>query len=675
MITKKTLHLLLFFSLAFEISSMSQNVDSLWTVYRNAKNPDSVRFEAFNDIAWSFLYTDPDKTYLMGQEELERAQSKKLKKWEAKSLNTIGASFQIKGNYLKAIDFYQQSLKIREQLGDKEGVSASLANIGSIYLNIGEFTKALDYQLRSLKSFEEMGNKQGVASALNNIGIIYNNQNDYKKALEYNLRGLKKYEEIGDKQGMAASNANLGNVYFDLSDYVKALEYQFTGLKIAEEIGDKQGASTSMSNIGKSYMKQKKYALALEYLEKGKKMAEETEDINSQQEAVSVMYQTYKAMGNSDKALSNYEKYIVIRDSILKQDNQREITRKELQYEYDKRVSADSVKHAEAQKVKDALIFAKNAQIEQDVTQKRALYGGVLLLLISGGIMYNRFRIIRKQKQIIEHKNKETEEQKLIIEEKQTEILSSISYAKRLQEAILPPQSLINKYLPQSFIYYKPKDIVAGDFYWMEVVQSSSENNTSELILIAAADCTGHGVPGAMVSMVCSNALNRTVKEFGFYEPGKILDKVLELVTETFERSETEVMDGMDISLCAFNKKTNELKWSGANNPLWIVRDNKLIELKPVKQSIGKIDHPLKYTTETIQLQKNDSIYIFTDGYADQFGGDKGKKFKYSQLQELLVKNAELPVNEQKLLLDKTLNNWKGNLEQVDDILIIGLKV
>jgi len=699
MAAKKLLLFLFIFQCFFVIPIRSQNVDSLWVVYKNTKNPDSVRFEAFNDIAWSFLYTNPDKTYLLGQEELERAQSKKSKKWESKALNTIGASFQIKGNYLKAIEFYQQSLKIREQLGDKAGVSASLANIGSIYLNIGEFKKALDYQLRSLKLFEEDGNKQGVASALNNIGIIYNNEKDFKKALEYNLRSLKTYEEIADKQGMAAANANIGNVYFDLSDYVKALDYQTTGLKISEEIGDKQGTSTSMSNVGKSYMKQKKYNIALEYLEKGKKITEETEDLNSREEVINVMYQTYKAMGNSDKALLNYEQYIIIRDSIFKQDNQKEITRKEIQYDYDKRVSADSVKHAEAQKVKDALIFASKAQIEQDVTQKRALYGGVLLLLISGGIMYNRFRIIRKQKQIIEHKNKETEEQKLIIEEKQTEILASISYAKRLQEAILPPHKMIAAYLPDSFIYYKPKDIVAGDFYWMEVVnrKSGRENKNidngsielnlkegsnsdlqttdTELILIAAADCTGHGVPGAMVSMVCSNALNRSVKEFGISEPGMILDKVRELVAETFERSETEVMDGMDISLCAFDKKTNELKWSGANNPLWIVRNKKVIELKPVKQSIGKIDNALMYSTETLQLQKNDSVYIFTDGYADQFGGEKGKKFKYSQLQDLLVENSNKPLAEQELLLDKALNNWKGNLEQVDDILIIGIKI
>jgi serine phosphatase RsbU (regulator of sigma subunit) len=215
---------------------------------------------------------------------------------------------------------------------------------------------------------------------------------------------------------------------------------------------------------------------------------------------------------------------------------------------------------------------------------------------------------------------------------------------------------------------YKPKDIVAGDFYWCEVVGR-------DYLLIAAADCTGHGVPGAMVSVVCSNALNRTVKEFEITEPGKILDKTRELVVETFERSENEVKDGMDISLCLLNKKTNQLQWSGANNPLWIVRDEKIIEFKANKQAIGKVDKPALYETHSINLQKNDSVYIFTDGYADQFGGPNGKKFKYHQLVELMRRIGVLPVKEQHQTLEKEFEDWKGTLEQVDDVCVIGIKV
>lgn len=663
------LPLLIYFSLLSTIVS-AQNVDSLWHVYNDTKNSDSVRLFAFNDIAWSLLYTNPDSTYILGHMELEMARAKKIKYWETKALNTIGASYQIKGNYIKAIDFYQQCLKIREELKDLPGVASSLANIGSIYINIDQFDKALEYQQRSLTLAEEMQNKASIASSLNNIGIIYQNLAKYEKALDFNQRSLKAYEELGDKQGIAASLANIGNTYATIGNNDKALEYQLKANAIAREMGDKFGESTSLTAIGKSYMKQKKYALALECLNRSNQIAKESEDMLSEKEVTEVLYETHKEMGNYTKALAFYERFIILKDSILKDDNQRQIANKELEYQYEKKAAADSVVNAEERKVTHALILAKNAQIEQDNTQKWALYGGLCLLLVFGGLMYNRFRITSKQKNIIEAQQHETEKQKEIIEEKQKEILASISYAKRLQEAILPPQSLIKQHLPDSFFFYKPKDIVAGDFYWLETDQKNANG-----ILFAAADCTGHGVPGAMVSVVCSNALNRTVNEFGITTPGDILDKVSELVVETFEKSESEVNDGMDISLCYLDRSKNELKWSGANNPLWIIRNGSLIEYRPNKQPIGKVDAPVPFVTQTIQVQKNDLLYLFTDGYADQFGGEKGKKYKASSLQELLISNCKLSMEDQKRAVEKSLSEWQGEIDQVDDILVMGIKI
>jgi serine phosphatase RsbU (regulator of sigma subunit) len=625
-----------------------------------------VRLEAFNDIAWSLLYSNPDSSYLLGHEELEKARSKNLKKWESKALNTIGASYQVRGNFLKAIEFYQQSLKIREQLGDTRGVSSSLANIGSIYISIGEFEKALYYQQKSLSIFEQQGDKAGMASSLNNLAVIYKNREDFQKALEYNQRSLDLYRELNDKQGIAACHDNIGGIYSNMGQHQKALEYQIKGSELFQEIGDKSGTSTILAAIGKTYFQLKKYDLALENSAKSKKLAMETGDLAAEKEAANVLYEVYKAMGNKDKALENYERFVSLKDTIAKFENQREITNLALQYEYEKKASADSIRHQEEQRVKDVLIHAKNAELASDKAQKLALLGGLLVLIISGGVLYNRLRIIRKQKEIIEIKNRETEEQKTIIEEKQKEILASISYAKRLQEAILPPQNLVKQHLPDSFIFYKPKDIVAGDFYWLEPAD--------DLVFFAAADCTGHGVPGAMVSVVCSNALNRTVKEFGLREPGSILDKVRELVIETFEKSESEVNDGMDISLCSLNKKTMELKWAGANNPLWLVRNGALQEFKANKQAIGKTDHqPQPYNTHTIKLQKSDKLYLFTDGYADQFGGEKGKKFNYRNFEKLIQTNSDLPAVLQQQALQVALKEWKGNLEQVDDILVVGL--
>jgi serine phosphatase RsbU (regulator of sigma subunit) len=254
----------------------------------------------------------------------------------------------------------------------------------------------------------------------------------------------------------------------------------------------------------------------------------------------------------------------------------------------------------------------------------------------------------------------------------------------------------VKQYLDESFILYKPKDIVAGDFYWMESV--------GDVVYFAAADCTGHGVPGAMVSVICVNGLNRSVREFGLRTPSEILDKTRELVIKEFEKSEEEVKDGMDISLCALNTKTNELQWAGANNPLWIVTsaplsdrstplsseqtdaersrsrsgsgaDASFVEVKANKQPIGKYGLETPFTNHNIQLEKGDTIYIFSDGYPDQFGGERGKKYKSGNFKKTLVRISTETIEKQKQMLDQEFESWRGSLEQIDDVCVIGVRV
>lgn len=253
----------------------------------------------------------------------------------------------------------------------------------------------------------------------------------------------------------------------------------------------------------------------------------------------------------------------------------------------------------------------------------------------------------------------------LELEQKNQEILNSITYAKRIQQAILPPMHLIRETLNNSFVLYKPKDIVAGDFYWLE--------RKDDVVYIAAADCTGHGVPGAIVSVICSNALYRSVNEFGMTDTGKILDKTRELVLDTFAKSDEEIKDGMDISLCAINIRSNSVSWSGANNSLVYVHRDELQEIKGHKQPIGKTDQPTPFPTHQLSLEKGDRLYLITDGYADQFGGEKGKKYKRYQLEELISNIQQDSLELQKDELDEVFENWKKGLEQVDDVTIIGI--
>jgi ligand-binding sensor domain-containing protein/serine phosphatase RsbU (regulator of sigma subunit) len=320
----------------------------------------------------------------------------------------------------------------------------------------------------------------------------------------------------------------------------------------------------------------------------------------------------------------------------------------------------------------------------------------ILLFLISGLVRWRTHKLRRRQVELesqveiatteIREQKEAVEKQKDVIEEAHQEIKDSITYAKRIQTAILPPLKIVKQYLEQSFILYKPKDVVAGDFYWME--------HKDDTIFFAAADCTGHGVPGAMVSVICNNGLNRSVREYGLSNVGKILDKTREIVISEFEKSEEVVKDGMDVALCSLNGL--ELNYSGAHNPLWVIRKGvftadetsslknskieeangwSFLEIKADKQPIGRFMNAVPFTAHTINLKKEDTIYLFSDGYADQFGGEKGKKYKAKALKELLIQIQDLSMDEQQLKLDEVFETWKGDLEQLDDVCIIGVRV
>jgi serine phosphatase RsbU (regulator of sigma subunit) len=313
---------------------------------------------------------------------------------------------------------------------------------------------------------------------------------------------------------------------------------------------------------------------------------------------------------------------------------------------------------------------------------KMITYGSLSLIILL--LLWNS----RLKKEIILRKERED-----ALKEKKQEILDSITYAKRLQDAILPPNKLVSAYLLESFIIYKPKDIVAGDFYFMDVVEDSDSNrNGKKRVYYVAADCTGHGVPGAMVSIVGANGLKRCIQEFGLRDPGKILDKLAQLVAENFSQSEEKIRDGMDLALCCLeieNSKTVRVHYAGANNPLWVINNNRQnipasaiefkegggFEIKANKQAIGYTENITSFTTHVFDVEEGDKLYTFSDGYPDQFGGKLGKKYKSANFRRFLLSIEDKDMDEQKKLVDEEFENWKGELEQVDDVCVIGVRL
>ncbi len=566
---------------------------------------------------------------------------------------------------MEALEYYYKSLKIKEKLKLTDNISASYHNIGGIYLDQGEFDKAFDNFSKCLKYELKLKNQVGIASSYHSFGNYYFKMKDFDKALAYYSQSLTINKKIKNETGIAEALIGIGSVYQSKKDITKAMESYENSLKIFSKTGDRLKYVIVLNKIALLNYQQGKISNAFDFSIKSVKIARELGYPEYIKISSKILYNTYKDRNEHQKALEMFELYTQMNDSLDNEEIRKSSYKQQYKYEFEKKETILKAKQEQKN-----LLFASESK-----RQKTIIIATILGLIVFGVFLifvYNRYKVTQKQKNIILLKEQETQKQKEIVEQKNKEILSSITYAKRIQSAILPHPKIVKEYLNDSFILYKPKDIVAGDFYWFEVIDN--------LIFFAAADCTGHGVPGAMVSVICHNALNRSVKEFGYKIPGEILNKTREIVISEFEKSDEDVKDGMDISLCVLDKSTNVLMWAGAHNPLWLLRENEVIEYKADKQPIGKYFDATEFNSHTIQLQKEDILYIFTDGYADQFGGSLeinqlGKKFKSSQFKTLLLKISNKPMEEQKILLDSAFENWKGELEQVDDVCLIGVRI
>ncbi len=651
-------------------------IDSLLTLLKSDKE-DTNKVNHLNAIAFVLYYTNPDSTIYLANQALDLSIKLNFLKGQTNSYNNTGNGYFQKADYPKALEYHLLALKIDEKLGNAVGVATRLSNIGNIYLMQGDYDHALDYYLRALNIAEDLKDRYKTAALLINIGSVYSYKKNYPKALDYYFRGLKIAEEFNYKIWQANALRGIGLVYDYQKSYSKALEYYSNVLGIYEELHDDNDIAAILGGIGAIYIEQKKYKEAYSYLYRALHLSDSIGAMIYVQENYNDLSRLYEmstlplpdSVGGRSlnveqmrlRALYYHKRYIAVRDTLFSEENKKQLVRKEMNFEFEKKEAASKAEH-------DKEMAVAEADKKRQTFVTWSVTGGLLLVIVFAGFIFRSLRITRKQNIVIEAQKREVEQQKKLVEEHQKEIIDSITYAKRLQEAILPPLEYVHKHLPESFILYKPKDIVAGDFYWMEVLDN--------IIFIAAADCTGHGVPGAMVSVVCSNALNRTVKEFGLRDTGKILDKVTELVLETFEKSDKDVKDGMDISLLAIHRATGQVYWSGANNALWYIPNNEVVEITANKQPIGKHDNRKPFTSHVVELPSGSGIfYLFTDGFADQFGGPKGKKFKYKQMEEKLLAVSNMPMKAQKDILDKSFEEWKGKLEQVDDVLIIGIRI
>ncbi|MCE9539567.1 MAG: tetratricopeptide repeat protein [Bacteroidetes bacterium] len=582
-------------------------------------------------------------------------------------LGNIGLVYFKRGDYPKALDHYFRALKMTKKMGEKNGTANHLGKIGVVYKAQGDYLKALDYYSKALKMEEELGNKNGIARHLGNIGVAYHEQGNYPKALDYYFKALKIDEELGNKSGIARHLGSIGVAYYQQGNHPKAFDYFFKVLKMAKELGNKSLQANTLGNIGESYIRSKRFKQAEKFLQKALALSTEINELDLIKVHQNNLSNLYTQTNQPTKAFEHYKKYIEARDSIFNEENTKKIVRSEMNFDFEKKEAVANAEHKSEMEKQNAIAEEKSKKQKIIIF---SIIAGLLLVIVFSGFIFRSLRITRKQKQIIEIKNKETEEQKQIIEEKNKDITDSITYAKRIQRAMLPHRRDIWAALPNSFVLFKPKDIVSGDFYFFH------KNNNS--VFIASADCTGHGVPGAFMSMIGSERLTDAVQESS--NTSEILSLLNKGIKTSLKQSENEnsTRDGMDIALCSVDTDKRVVKYAGANRPIWIIRNglNEVEEIKATKKAIGGFtEDDQHFDTHEIKLQQGDTFYISTDGYADTFGGQEKKKLMTKRFKEILLEIQYKPMKEQGQHLDNVIENWKAGTEQVDDILVIGIRL
>ncbi len=648
--------------------------------------------------------------------------------WEVFTQNYIGYVYWHKSQYDSALHYHNSAFETIKKTGISSANAAfNSLMLGNDYYDLGDYIKTSEYYFESLASFEKLQDTIGQVMALNRLSKLYSKLNDIESSHLYVKKALILNANADHLREMGNSTNCLGNIYIEKGKLDTALYYFTRTLEHFNNCGDIIGQSIGCINLGDTYYglaKKENASLFLldssyYYYEKSfilnklvdnkfgmiygiwgmadtefkqndfdnallnyKNALQLSLSINAKSEEYNLywkLFTVFEAKNNVDSSYYYLKKFVEVKHSLENEEQTKELLRQESKYEIEKRISEQK-----AEMEKEKLIEAEKNKWKNYLIVGIIIVAIALLYLVLNAI--RKLKIIAQKNQLINTINNELSQQN-------REILDSITYAQRIQNAILPSERIIKEHLPNSFVLYLPKDIVAGDFYWLETTTSpipppmettplapSNGGGTGEVVYLAAADCTGHGVPGAMVSVVCNNGLNRSVREYGILEPGKILDKTREIVIQEFEKSDEIVQDGMDIALISLCKKTLELKFAGANNPLWIITTNEqneaeLKEIKPDNQPVGKYDTTIPFKTNVLQLKKNDLIYIFTDGYQDQFGGAKGKKFKTAALKNLLLTIHSLSMDEQQNEILKTFNNWKGSTDQIDDVCIIGIRV
>lgn len=566
----------------------------------------------------------------------------------AQALQNRAAMHIDNGQFNEASKHLFTALRLTEEHHLTNLKGSVLTNIGLLFFNQNDWDKSIQYYQQSVEIHKETDDLNGLALVYNNLGISYYYKNMLDSVLVNFERSLEMYVKLDNKLGQTRPLSNIGEIYYIKGDYDKAFEYFNRSLNLEKELGYKSGYAISLLEIGNLYAELEEFSRALEYQYQGLKIINELGSLSKRMDAYKYLYDTYYKMSNTDSALKYFQSYTEMKDSIFSLEKSKHINELEKIYETEK---------------KEQQIALQNIKLRN---HKIKVWTLIIVLALVLGIVVQIMRINRNKRKtnlILEEKNR-------LLAESNRQITNSITYASVIQAAILPPIELFQKNFPEHFIIFKPKDIVSGDFYWF--------TKKEDKIIVAVADCTGHGVPGAFMSMLGISYLNEIINIQKTQSTQEILNLMRKRVIDALRQKENRIdtRDGMDISLCALNITTNVMEFSGAYRSVVIFSGNEKIIIDGDKMPIGyHKTRKSSFTTKKYQLKKDDIFYLYTDGFPDQFGGEQGKKYTRLKFREFLTTIRQLPMDIQKQKLDDELKTWQGRYEQIDDITILGIKV
>jgi serine phosphatase RsbU (regulator of sigma subunit) len=653
--------LIVFCFISVKVCSQGLNIDSCLQVLKTSKE-DTNKVILLNRIAWDIAYTNLKKGLEYSTQSIELAKKLNYETIYARLYNTKGAIYGDMAEVALALDQYIEGLKYAKKWNQPGSAAALYNSLGNLYGTNEEPRKALSNYLLAIDALSKSQPDRVPFPIYSNLIGVYTVLQKYDSAMYYANTCIEHNLKINDKEGLTSNYIALSEIYSAIKNKEQCLIAANKAVVMAKEMGDEYTMSHAYVQQGNALSLNGRYQDAFLAINEAIFYSKKTGDMPALELATLYLSQIYENSGDYKSSLKTYKEYAVYKDSALNNESIQQVKNAEAKFENEK-------------KQKEIELLGEKQKLNEAEGQKKRvyLYAAVFGIVVLGfvlAILYRNNVLKQKTNKHLQAFNKEINHQKDLVELKNKEITDSINYAKRIQQSILTSEHYFKQHTREIFILFKPKDIVSGDFYW-----ALKHDNS---LIVMTADCTGHGVPGAMMSMMGINFLNEIVNEKKIVSPAGILNQLRKDIIKALnpEGSVIETKDGLDCCLCSFDFTNMTLRYANANNNFYIIREQEIIVSKSNKMPVGAgYNLDSSFQEFEVGIRKNDLVITFTDGYADQFGGPKGKKFKYKQLEELLLASAHLPLNDIKAVLNTKIEAWKGELEQVDDICVIGIKI